>query len=71
MTRIYLVDDHKIVREGLRAMLEAKGHQVVGDSADLVEALSDRLDDFRTGADQTVPKLLLGDKEPFPVDDGE
>ncbi|MFZ4480103.1 MAG: response regulator [Rhodoferax sp.] len=43
MTRIYLVDDHKIMREGLRAMLEAKGHQVVGDSSDLVEALSDLL----------------------------
>lgn len=39
MTRIYLVDDHQIVREGLRAMLEAKGHEVVGDSADLTQAL--------------------------------
>jgi two-component system, NarL family, invasion response regulator UvrY len=41
MTRLYLVDDHQIMREGLRAMLEAKGHQVVGESADLTEALSD------------------------------
>lgn len=43
MTRLYLVDDHQIVREGLRAMLEAKGHQVVGDSADLTRALSEIL----------------------------
>lgn len=39
MTRIYLVDDHQIVREGLRAMLDAKGHEVIGDSADLTQAL--------------------------------
>lgn len=43
MTRLYLVDDHQIVREGLRAILEAKGHQVVGDSADLTRALSEIL----------------------------
>ena len=41
MTRLYLVDDHQIMREGLRAMLEAKGHQVVGDTADLTQALAD------------------------------
>ncbi len=53
MTRLYLVDDHQIVREGLRAMLEAKGHQVVGDSADLTQALSDLL--------QLCPEVLLLD----------
>ena len=41
MTRLYLVDDHQIVREGLRAMLEAKGHQVVGESADVTQTLAD------------------------------
>lgn len=41
MSRLYLVDDHKIMREGLRALLEAVGHQVVGESADPTEALAD------------------------------
>lgn len=41
MTRIYLVDDHAIMRECLRFLLEAGGHSVVGDSADLTKALSD------------------------------
>ena len=41
MTSLYLVDDHPIMREGLRAMLEAKGHKVLGDSADVTQALAD------------------------------
>lgn len=41
MTRIYLIDDHLIVRAGLRALLESAGHQVVGESADITQALSD------------------------------
>ena len=31
MTTLYLVDDHAIVREGLRAVLEAAAFEVVGD----------------------------------------
>jgi DNA-binding NarL/FixJ family response regulator len=38
---LYLVDDHQLVREGLRAVLEAAGHQVVGEAADLTPALAD------------------------------
>ncbi|HEX5373499.1 MAG TPA: response regulator transcription factor [Aquabacterium sp.] len=41
MSSIYLVDDHAIVRDGLRAMLEASGHGVVGESADPTVALSE------------------------------
>lgn len=41
MTRLYLVDDHQIMREGLRALLQALGHEVVGESADPTEALAD------------------------------
>ncbi|MCC6850842.1 MAG: DNA-binding response regulator, partial [Rubrivivax sp.] len=33
MSRIYLVDDHAIVRDGLRVVLEAAGHEVVGEAA--------------------------------------
>lgn len=43
MTRVYLVDDHLIMREGLRALLEAGGHTVVGESADPTETLADLL----------------------------
>ncbi len=41
MSRLYLVDDHVVVREGLRAVLEDAGHTVVGEAADATEALSD------------------------------
>jgi two-component system, NarL family, invasion response regulator UvrY len=40
MSRLFLVDDHAIVRDGLRALLEAAGHTVVGEAATLTEALA-------------------------------
>lgn len=43
MTRIYIVDDHELMREGLRALLVAKGYEVVGESADPTQALADLL----------------------------
>ncbi|RUS46759.1 response regulator transcription factor [Cohnella sp. AR92] len=40
MIRILLVDDHAVVRSGLRMLLDAKGHlSVVGDAADGDEAI--------------------------------
>jgi len=46
MTRLYLIDDHPIVRAGLSALLQGNGHQVVGESADITQAVSEvgRLD---------------------------
>lgn len=46
MSRVYLVDDHTMMRDGLRAVLEAGGHDVVGESSDPTQALCDirRLD---------------------------
>ena len=41
MTHMYLVDDHRIMREGLRVLLQAWGHTVVGESADLTAALAE------------------------------
>lgn len=32
MARIYLVDDHQLLRDMLRAVLEADGHQIVGEA---------------------------------------
>jgi len=41
MTQLYLVDDHQILREGLRALLQAHGHTVLGESEDPTVALAD------------------------------
>jgi len=57
MSRLYLVDDHRIMREGLRALLEARGHTVVGESADPTEALADLL---RLQPDVLLLDLNLG-----------
>ncbi|MDI4635912.1 response regulator transcription factor [Pelomonas sp. V22] len=52
-TRIYLVDDHAIVRDGLRALLEAAGHAVIGEAADPTAGLA--------GVSTLQPELLLLD----------
>ena len=41
MTRLYLVDDHQILREGLRVLMQAWNYKVVGESVDTTEALAD------------------------------
>ena len=41
MTRVYLVDDHAMMRDGLRSVLAAEGHQVLGESADPTQALAE------------------------------
>jgi DNA-binding NarL/FixJ family response regulator len=37
--RVLLADDHQIVREGLRGLLEKAGHEVIGEASDGREAL--------------------------------
>ncbi|MBL8359143.1 MAG: response regulator transcription factor [Rubrivivax sp.] len=41
MSRLYLIDDHAVVREGLRYVLEAAGHVIVGESAAPTPALAE------------------------------
>ena len=41
MSDIYLVDDHAMMRDGLRAVLEDAGHRVVGESDNPTGALAD------------------------------
>lgn len=53
MSSLYLVDDHQIMREGLRALLETAGHVVVGESADPTTALAELM--------QLNPEVLLLD----------
>lgn len=40
MARLFLVDDHQMVREGLRAVLEAAGHEVAGEASDPTQAVA-------------------------------
>jgi DNA-binding NarL/FixJ family response regulator len=53
MSRLYLVDDHTVVREGLRAVLEANGMEVVGESESVTAALAD--------IEHLVPDVVLLD----------
>lgn len=41
MSDIYLVDDHVLMRDSLKAVLEDAGHRVVGESADPTQALAE------------------------------
>jgi DNA-binding NarL/FixJ family response regulator len=58
--RILLVDDHPIVRQGLRTLLEARpGWEVVGEAADGIEALEkvDKLQPDVVVLDVTMPRM--------------
>jgi two-component system response regulator NreC len=57
--RILLADDHQIVRQGLRALLEAKGFAVVGEAGDGHEAvrLAQTLRPEISVLDVTMPQL--------------
>lgn len=58
--RILLVDDHPIVRQGLRTLLEGRsGWQVVGEASDGIEAL-DKVDALQPDVvvlDVTMPRM--------------
>ncbi len=62
MSRLYLVDDHLIVREGLRAVLEAAGHAIVGESAHPTQALAEIA---HTAPDLLIVDLNLGERSGF------
>ncbi len=58
--RILLVDDHPIVRQGLRTLLEGRsGWEVVGEASDGVEAL-EKIDNLQPDVvvlDVTMPRM--------------
>lgn len=56
---LYLVDDHAVVRHGLRVLLTEAGHAVLGDSGDLTQALADLQ---RLLPDIVLVDLSLGDR---------
>lgn len=57
--RVYLVDDHAMVRDGLKALLSEAGHEVVGGSGDLTQALADLV---RLAPDVVLVDLSLGER---------
>ena len=64
MTTLYLIEDHLVVREGLRAMLETARYTVVGESCDPTEAISE-LQLLRP--EVALLDLALGERSGFEV----
>ena len=64
MTTLYLIEDHLVVREGLRAMLETARYTVAGESSDPTEAISELQ---RLRPDVVLLDLALGDRSGFEV----
>ncbi|MEM7093870.1 MAG: response regulator transcription factor [Actinomycetota bacterium] len=59
--RLLLVDDHQILREGLRRSFEAAGHEVVGEAGNGLEGVEQ--------AEELEPEIVLMDLS-MPVMDG-
>jgi len=62
MSRIYLIDDHAIMRDGLRVVLEHAGHEVIGEAAGPTPALADL---GRLQPDVVLLDLRLGQRSGF------
>lgn len=62
MRPIYLLDDHALMRDGLRAVLEAGGHSVVGESDSPTQALAELRD---IGRALLLLDLHLGQRSGF------
>jgi DNA-binding NarL/FixJ family response regulator len=64
MTRIYLVDDQLLLRDGLHALLESAGHHVVGASCDPTQAV---VESQQQQAQVMLLDLGLGERSGFEV----
>jgi len=53
MSRLFLIDDHTVMREGLRTLLESSGHVVVGEASELTPAIA--------AISATAPDIVLLD----------
>jgi two-component system, NarL family, invasion response regulator UvrY len=62
MSDVYLVDDHAMLRDGLRAVLQSVGHSVCGETADITQALADIQ---RLAPDVLLLDLNLGTRSGF------
>jgi two-component system invasion response regulator UvrY len=59
MPSLYLVEDHAIVREGLRALFEAAGFDVIGEADDITLAVQEIT---RLSPDVVILDLFLGER---------
>ena len=64
MTRIYLVDDQLLLRDGLHALLKTAGHEVVGESSDPTQSV---VEAQQNQAQIMLLDLGLGDRSGFEV----
>ena len=64
MSKVFLVDDHALVRDGLRHMLRSGDHEVVGEAEDSIQALNGLR---RTEVDLVIVDVLLGPGSGFDV----
>lgn len=64
MSRIFLVDDHTLVRDGLRSLLRAGGHEVAGEAEDTASAIQGIV---RSRPDVVLLDVRLGDQSGFDV----
>jgi DNA-binding NarL/FixJ family response regulator len=64
MTRVYLVDDQLILRDGLQALLETAGHEVVGACSDPTQAVAEAQ---QRQAQVMLLDLGLGERSGFEV----
>jgi two-component system, NarL family, invasion response regulator UvrY len=53
LSTVYLIDDHAMLRDGLRVVLQGAGHLVCGETADVTQALAD--------IQRLAPEVLLLD----------
>lgn len=64
MSRLYLIDDHALMRDGLRAVLEQAGHELVGETDRPEQALDDLQ---RLHPDVVLLDLQLGARSGFEI----
>lgn len=64
MTRLFLIDDHAMLREGMRALLQAAGHQIVGEADEPTRGMAEMI---RVAPDVVVLDLNLGERSGFEV----
>jgi two-component system, NarL family, invasion response regulator UvrY len=62
MSDVYLIDDHAMLRDGLRVVLQGAGHRVCGETADITQALADIQ---RLSPDVLLLDLNLGTRSGF------
>lgn len=64
MSTLYLVEDHALVRDGLRLLLQGAGHEVIGEADQPVQAIAEIV---RAGPDVVLLDVNLGGRSGFEV----